>query len=606
MIKNSIRQLFRTKVKTLLFLVLVTLCALLLCIGCNLNYLCRENLKRFEAAFVTMATVEQKPLSVTPQGIWDAELQDYRYRNVPEYGETASLSVLDMENVEYISGPEKRAYYMAYLPEYKMLDDDEGISNSIVVIVTPAEDCIPDHAVEMKVIEVIDGAYTYNTPNLYFCDHYNKNPEMMYAGTNYIMSVLNTSPHNWDPEKPFEKPFEWIPNGGPSSGQTYADGTPIENRMPNISVEAMDDEFYEKGHDKIWEAYGEEVHMYYGSAPVTATDDLNLIMPFYKGNAYIEVGRAFEEEDYENGNQVCLLSYAFARRNNIKVGDTINLGLRYANYASSASYSWGDLSLTAEGEVFQPFYESDYTVVGIYATLPSDTQDWGYDLAYNEIFIPKNSIKNSDENNIGGFGRLSPYNTAFRIPNGSIDEFMKEWEKQGVDNLDIHFYDKGYTKLEAGLKQTERMAFIMVAAGVIMAILVMVFFNHLMITKQKRRTAIERSLGASKAESARSIMSGILLIAALGCIAGSIAGWALTGRFADAMNEEHIFNTMFSAGTVYADTEEDVETISEGNLTVTLAAGTSLFIFALVLSGISTIGNLKEEPLKLLSTRAEE
>lgn len=606
MIKNSIRQLFRTKVKTLLFLVLVTLCALLLCIGCNLNYLCRENLKRFEAAFVTMATVEQKPLSVTPQGIWDAELQDYRYRNVPEYGETTSLSVLDMENVEYISGPEKRPYYMAYLPEYKMLDDDEGISNSIVVIATPVEDCIPDHAVEMKVIEVIDGAYTYNTPNLYFCDHYNKNPEMMYAGTNYIMSVLNTSPHNWDPEKPFEKPFEWIPNGGPSSGQTYADGTPIENRMPNISVEAIDDEFYEKGHDKIWEAYGEEVHMYYGSAPVTATDDLNLIMPFYKGNAYIEVGRAFEEEDYENGNQVCLLSYAFARRNNIKVGDTINLGLRYANYASSASYSWGYLSLTAEGEVFQPFYESDYTVVGIYATLPSDTQDWGYDLAYNEIFIPKNSIKNSDENNIGGFGRLSPYNTAFRIPNGSIDEFMKEWEKQGVDNLELHFYDKGYTKLEAGLAQTERMAFIMVAAGIIMAILVMVFFNHLMITKQKRRTAIERSLGASKAESAKSIMSGILLIAALGCIAGSIAGWVLTGRFADVMNEEHIFNTMFSAGTVYADSEEDVETITEGNLTVTLAAGTSLFIFALVLSGISTIGNLKEEPLKLLSTRAEE
>lgn len=606
MIKNSIRQLFRTKVKTLLFLVLVTLCALLLCIGCNLNYLCRENLKRFEAAFVTMATVEQKPLSVTPQGIWDAELQDYRYRNVPEYGETTSLSVLDMENVEYISGPEKRPYYMAYLPEYKMLDDDEGMSNSIVVIATPVEDCIPDHAVEMKVVEVIDGAYTYNTPNLYFCDHYNKNPEMMYAGTNYIMSVLNTSPHNWDSEKPFEKPFEWIPNGGPSSGQTYADGTPIENRMPDVSVEAIDDEFYEKGHDKIWEAYGEEVHMYYGSAPVTATDDLNLIMPFYKGNAYIEVGRAFEEEDYENGNQVCLLSYAFARRNNIKVGDTINLGLRYANYASSASYLWGYLSLTAEGEVFQPFYESDYTVVGIYATLPSDTQDWGYDLAYNEIFIPKNSIKNSDENNIGGFGRLSPYNTAFRIPNGSIDEFMKEWEKQGVDNLELHFYDKGYTKLEAGLAQTERMAFIMVAAGIIMAILVMVFFNHLMITKQKRRTAIERSLGASKAESAKSIMSGILLIAALGCIAGSIAGWVLTGRFADAMNEEHIFNTMFSAGTVYADSEEDVETVTEGNLTVTLTAGTSLFIFALVLSGISTIGNLKEEPLKLLSTRVEE
>lgn len=606
MIKNSIRQLFRTKVKTVLFLILVALCALLLCIGCNLNYLCRENMKRFEEAFVTMGTVQQKPLTVVPTAIWDAELMDYRYRNTSNYGDSVPLSALEIEDVEYISGPEQRPYYMAYLPDYKMLDDDEGMSNSIVVIVSPVEDCIPDHAVEMEVIEVINGAYTYNTPNLYFCDHYNDDPEMMYADTNYIMSVLNTSPHNWDPEKPFEKPFEWIPYGGPSSGQTHADGTPIENRLPEISVEALDEEFYEKGHDKIWEAYGEEIRMYFQSAPVTATEDLNLIMSFYSGSSYIELGRAFEEEDYENGNQVCLLSYAFARRNGIKVGDTINLGLRYANYRSSASYSWGDLSLTAKGELFQPFYESDYTVVGIYTSLPSDTPDWGYDLARNEIFIPKSSVKNSDENNIGGFGPLSPYNTAFRIPNGSINEFMKAWEKQGVDNLDIQFYDKGYTRLEAGLKQTERMAFIMLAAGVIMAVLVMVFFNHLMITRQKRRTATERSLGASKGESAKSILSGIILIAALGCAAGCAGGWFLTGNFAMAMNQEHIFDTTFSAGAVYDDEGEEVETVTEGNLNVTLAAGASLFLFAVILSGIFAAENLKEEPLKLLSLRAEE
>lgn len=607
MIKNSIRQLFRTKVKTLLFLVLVALCALLLCIGCNLNYLCRENLKRFEEAFVTIGTVKQKPLSVTPQGMWDAELQDYQYYNEREYGEDVPLSVLDMENVDYISGPEKRPYYLAYLPDYSMWDENVGITNSIVVIVSPVEDCIPDHAVEMEVIEVINGVYTYNTPNLYFCDHYNKNPEMMYADTNYIMSVYNTTPHNWDSEKPFEKPFEWIPSGGPSSGQTYADGTPMENRLPAISVEAMDEEFYEKGHDKIWEAYGEELNMYFRSAPVTATDDLNLVMPFYNGSTYIEVGRAFEEADYEEGKQVCLLSYPFARRNNIKEGDTIHLGLRYANYASSPADLSGYKSLTAEGELFQTFYESDYTVVGIYASLPSDfLGDWGYDLAENEIFIPKSSIKNSDENNIGGYGRPVPYNNVFRIKNGTIDEFMKEWEKQGIENLEITFYDKGYSKLEAGLKQMERMAFIMVGAGIIMAILVMVFFNHLMITRQKRRTAIERSLGASKGESAGSIMSGILLIAAIGCIAGSIAGWALTGRFVGAMNEEHLFDTTFSAGMVYEDSEEEVETVTEGNLTVTLFAGASLFLFAVVLSGISAIGNLREEPLKLLSTRAEE
>lgn len=110
MIRNSIRQLFRTKVKSFLFLLLICLSALLLCTGCNLVSLCRQNMKRFEDAFITIGTVEQKPVSVSRQEQWDAEKQDYRYFNALEYGQTEPLSVLDLEGVSYISGPEQRAF----------------------------------------------------------------------------------------------------------------------------------------------------------------------------------------------------------------------------------------------------------------------------------------------------------------------------------------------------------------------------------------------------------------------------------------------------------------------------------------------------------------
>lgn len=607
MIKNSIRQLFRTKVKTVLFLLLICLCALLLCMGCNLEYLCKQNIKRFEEAFMTMGTVEQTPVSVTRQGQWDAEKQDYRYFNSAEYGETVPLSALDMEGVSYISGPEQRAFYHVYLPEYKILDDKSGWHHEAIVIASPVEDCVPDHPVKMEVKEVLFEVYDLNMGEFYFCDHYHENPEMMYADKSYIMNVYNGIPHGWEMGNPDNNPYEWYPAGGPSSSQANADGTLMENSLPGLDVEIVDDAFYENGHDRIWEAWVREKEMIYHTIPVTATADLNLIMAFYTGDAYVGDGNTFLAEDYENGNKVCLVPFAFARRNGIKVGDTLHLGFSYANYAQPAAIGWGRCSLTADGQQFENFFEADYTVAGIYNSLPSGNLDTGYELHDNEIIIPAGSIENSDENNIGFAGPMKPYNTSFRIPNGTIDEFMTAWEAKGIDDVEIHFYDKGYSRLEAGIKQMERMALILVGAGIVMAVLVMVFFCHLMITRQKKRTAVERSLGASKGQSGVSLMSGILLIAAAGCIIGCIAGWYMTGKIAGGMEGKETFDTAYSAGIVYEEPdEEEVSRGSDSNMVVTILSGTALFAFAIFVSGVFTWGNLKEEPLQLLSGRGEE
>lgn len=605
MIRNSIRQLFRTKVKSLLFLLLICLCALLLCAGCNLTYLCRQNMERFEETFITIGTVEQKPVSVSRQGQWDAEKQDYRYFNSMEYGRTEPLSVLDLEGVSYISGPEQRAFYNVYLPEYKILDDRAGWNHEAIVVASPAEDCVPDHPVKMEIKEILFGVYEMNMDEFYFCDHYQENPEMMYADRTYIMNIILAVPHGWEVGNPDNNPYEWHALGGPFSGQSDANGNLMESRLPGLGVEIMDEDFYESGHDKLWEAWVREKEKVYHTVPVTATDDLNLIMAFYTGSAYVEEGNALLPEDFENGNQVCLIPFAFARRNGIAVGDTLHMGFSYANYAESASAGWGSCSLTADGTQFETFFEADYTVSGIYTYLPAGNTDMGYALHENEIIIPDASIENGNEDNIGFAGRMKPYNTSFRIPNGTIDEFITEWEAKGIDDVEVRFYDKGYSKLEAGIKQMERMALILVGAGVVIAVLVTVFFCHLMITKQKKRTAVERSLGASKRQSGVSLMSGIVLIAAAGCIIGCVAGWFLTERIAGSMNGKNTFDTAYSAGTAYEEPDEEAGADYERSLAATVLSGTALFAFAVFVSGIFTWDNLKEEPLRLLSENLE-
>ncbi len=600
MFKNSMRQLFRTKLQTILFFSLIALCAMLICLGMNLVKQCQDNMEKFKEAFMTIGTVEQKPITYVRVSQYSADTQNYAYYNAKEYGPMFSLSELDMEGVTYISGPERRAFYSVYLPQYKIYDDKEGRSNCIVVEASPVEDCVPSGPVRMQIKNVYYSIYEVNFEYFYYCDHNNDAPPQMYADQSYMMCISEAAPHGFQMGNPDNNPYEYRPFGAPYSTQATADGTLIPNDLPGMAVEEMNDDFYTKGHDRYWNAYAKEMDCMLHNIPVTATDDLNLMMPFYRQEVNVTAGEILSEEDFSSGNAVCLIEAGFARRNGIEVGDAISLPLRTANYAFPPSISWGDSSLTATGENFEAFYTGDYTVKGIYRESPGGGTDLGYTLQRNEIIIPKKSVKADDSENIASYGRyVSPYNTSFCIPNGTIDEFMEEWEKKGIDDVTIHFFDRGYSKLEDGILQMEKMATYLLIAGVVMTILVLVFFCSMMIGGQKKRTAIERSLGSSKRKCAYSLLSGILVVATVGCLIGCLVGAIMTKSVATVMTEKQIFDRDYSAGVVYSEVEE--EQTSGADWVITLATFVGVMGFTALVSAGFTCRNLKEEPLVLLS-----
>ncbi|MDE7232554.1 MAG: ABC transporter permease, partial [Lachnospiraceae bacterium] len=110
-LRNSLIRLWRTPVKTVLFLLLLAFTVALVSAGGSLWELCGANMERFEDIFVTIGTVEQRPERTVQEGVWSANTKDYRYYNSRIYGDTIPLSVLNLEGVEYLSGPEQRAYY---------------------------------------------------------------------------------------------------------------------------------------------------------------------------------------------------------------------------------------------------------------------------------------------------------------------------------------------------------------------------------------------------------------------------------------------------------------------------------------------------------------
>ena len=607
-LRNSLIRLLRTPVKTVLFLLLLAFTVALVSAGGSLRQLCRANMERFEDIFVTIGTVEQRPERTVQEGVWSANTKEYRYYNSRIYGDTIPLSVLDLEGVEYLSGPEQRAYYSSVASEYELREPLEGMGFMMVVEASPAEDCIPSERVKMEMKNMIYAPYRVSMPTFYFCDHYEEHPGKLYKDKTYVMALYYRAAHDWvQAEDDVAGKMEMVPQEGPYSAQTDQNGNRLPNDMTGIGVEEVTPGFWETERGKAWLAMCEEYRLYYESLPVTATEDLNLIMAFYAKEAYVTEGEVFSEEDYQQGNRVCLVSERFARRNKLQVGDSVHLALRYANYAQSAYLGgllWG---LNAAGENYQVFEEADYQIKGIYASVASGYRGNGYLIDdRNEIFIPTASIKNSNENNIAAYGPMKGYTTAFRIENGkeNIENFKEKWEAQGVGYVDISFYDGGFCELEEGLQSMERMSLLLLATGAVSAVCIVIFFCHLFITKQKKRTAIERCLGMRRRQCTVSLLTGILVIALTGCAAGAFAGQLFARRAAEQMLQTQEYDTRYSNGALQTESEnrEEVAYLTQLDSRVTAAAGGLVFVFTLATALTGIYRNLREEPLQLLST----
>ncbi len=78
------------------------------------------------------------------------------------------------------------------------------------------------------------------------------------------------------------------------------------------------------------------------------------------------------------------------------------------------------------------------------------------------LFIPKNSVQASDENNIAGFNYFDVKTVTFQIENGTIDDFdaaLRAAVPQ-TEDLIITYNDNGYTEIMESLQSTRAAAWV--------------------------------------------------------------------------------------------------------------------------------------------------
>lgn len=610
----SMKQMLRSPLKSILFFLLAGGAAFLLALGGNLWEINREMMKEFENIFTTVGTVEQKREQTETGKRWDAGKGEYEYHTYKKYGEWIQNGVLDFAGAGYILEAKQRPYFGALIDQKVR---GTGNMDIMVAEVTPTVTGTADSSLPVRVERVLSGKLEEGEI-IYICDHFSDpsgdyEPRKLQEGKTYIMGLHFNGICVHGPRVEHIAPEENVPEYEPSnsvaSSQYDLNGEKVYDAVEEAEeYEAFDvvtEGFYETERGKRWLEMAKSQDYQFRTIPVEPVGGTKLLLPFYRNEAKIYKGRDITEAEYKEGKKVCLIPMELAVLLRKEVGDSLTLPLYYADYAPIASYVGGyqPSLLNAKGKFYPVFHEQDYKIAGIYK-VTSALGNGDYALASNEVIIPWNSLPENvwKENIVGAFPMLGS-TTSFQIPNGSIERFMAAWEKEGIEGLEFKFYDNGYTRLKSGIENRKLMAWIFLVSGCVLTVMILLFFSNLFITGQQERIAVERILGRTTRQCVLSILSGLLLLAAIGAAAGSAAGFLATEKAVQAAERTTEFDTTFSNTVIDQGKEEetDIKTAEQySDWKVPALAGCAVLLSAAVISGAFMRRALKKEPLKIL------
>lgn len=614
---KSLKQLLRTPMKTCLFFLLMAAATALLVMGANLWAQTQAQMDAVEKQFTTLGTVEQKPNRTQMRTGWDAADGAYYSEAEPVYDSVISADVLDFDGANYLKAPEKRPYYLADLQGLAVRDGGTALFYPVVEF-TPAETAVPDHPIKVYVQRFLypEAENQNNEYEIYVCDHWTENPAPLEAGKTYV-AYTNVIVNHHENAK---SSIEYALIAAERSTQCDAGGNLLESDMQTRTFDEVTAGFYETERGQYWLELSKALSMWDTTAPVLPVTDTALLPSFHDRTVYVREGRTFSAEDLENGAAVCLVSEEFARKNELSIGDKVELALYGVNEKDSPHRTFGDGSglrtfslLNAQNRTYTPFWTAKYEIIGTYYSVGTYGKPAGsIEMALNLFLIPANSVKADFAGNIVDSGPMQRATTSFQIPNGTIDDYMAAYNRnvpaEVRENLEITFDDNGYSQIIGGLLNMRYVAIILFAAGLLSALAILVLLLYFFIVKQKKRTAIERSLGMSKAQCRVSLMAGILVLALVASVIGVGIGAVLlqsdvlTGT---AQSESEEIDTTFS---IWAKGQTEV-TEPETDATVPVAVyvfiPVCLLVFIFLLSLVLVNRNLKTEPILLLSGKGE-
>ena len=281
------------------------------------------------------------------------------------------------------------------------------------------------------------------------------------------------------------------------------------------------------------EKFGDVVEMFeknIHSVPVVLTDSLMSMYNFSAGITPIKEGRAFTAEEYASGAQVCVISTALAKANDLKVGDR----LEFQFYNRGKLYA-EDTKLATDTEFYAPYFNGitpitdtmEYEIVGI---CKNDKFLFGeHDFTPNTVFIPSASMTDEAvrENLNADWEPMSTKLTSVIIENGKLYEFREEMESLGYGDCFLYSDENGMTDVFlAAVERENHIKPIFCASAIVFAAVALIctILAGVMI---KRTDEYKEILAQSRAKAYFAAVLSTFTFSACALLLGVIASYFL-------------------------------------------------------------------------------
>lgn len=279
----------------------------------------------------------------------------------------------------------------------------------------------------------------------------------------------------------------------------------------------------------------------YASANVILTNNIYSILSFNDGSATIMDGRCISKEEFESGANVCLVSSAYAQKNGLSLGDTLEMELYSCDSVVAHSWVQSGFSLGSENLfIFEPLkvenkldIQKSYTIVGIYSAPEFPVSKYTFDA--NTIFVPKASVPNSQEFEEPGNNLLN----SIVLENGMQEAFLDSMAKQGYEDA-FEIYDMGFSSVAGPLLASRENAQRLFVIGLAVFILVSILYHVILLQRLKPSIRSMRQIGIKPKMIRRQLMVLLLtsVVAAL-CI-GTMLSAGLFGYISNLLLSERM------------------------------------------------------------------
>ena len=269
------------------------------------------------------------------------------------------------------------------------------------------------------------------------------------------------------------------------------------------------------------------------SVSVVLTDNINATFNFNVGKALVMEGRAFSDEEYANGDDVCLVSAAFAEMNGINVGDTVEIDC----------YDCGIEKLPTIGRIPQRRLtimpsenigmRKEYTVIGIY-TAP-EFEEGLYNFTADTIFAPKKSVPDAEKYENPEVSYLN----ATVIKNGQVEEFEKYMAEHGMGGY-YRYFDMGFESAAPTLEALVANATRVIAIAMSLLVLVAAVGIYLTFMRMKPVIRSERLVGVKRGTVWCGISGVFSAVIGISVALGALLGALLYGNITKAIFETSV------------------------------------------------------------------